>query len=328
MTFVLQHAVYNIPNPVTAEDPAVVLGQSDDFPIEAIASLVEATALLPLQADEAGQAQALAYVPHPDIEHEMMLALAETVNGASRVHLVLLPPDVVTELNGDVTLLQVLATMPASNNTVTNAPLEPLTVHDTPPAYDRRSRLQNLYDILPGNDMQTAFALLGAVLHPQPLLIAHFAPNLEARMALIEGLLALLPTATRHTVTFNTHATTFSETVDFQFDAPSPDLAPTSTSAGDSATPQETTAWSLDWAKLKLDGSLLTSHAYVAYLNSMWGASEQDLDILTTLLEDTEPYATALLAASTREGGLTHIANRSRADNALKSGNGVTTHEF
>lgn len=325
MTFVLQHAVYNIPNADTTDDPAVVLGQSDDFPLEAIASLVGATALLPLAPKEASQTQALAYVPHPDIEQEMILALAETVDDASRIHVVLLPPEVVTALNGDVVLLQVLATMPACSDSVTNAPLEPLTVGDTPPTYDRHARLQGLYDILPANDMQTAFALLGAVLHPHPLLIANFAPELEARMALIEGMLALLPTAARHTITFNTHATAFSETVDFQFDAPSPDPAPTSPPTAETPTPQDNTAWPLDWSKLKLDGSLLTNHAYVAYLNSMWGASEQDLDTLTTVLDDTEPYATALLDASTREIGLTHIANRSRADNALKSGDAIAT---
>lgn len=312
VTPVLQHAVYNIPAPdAKTDDPAVILAQSDDFPVESIADLVKAVALQPLKVDveQSKDSQALAFVPRPQTD-ENILALAQSIETDTRIHLVLMPAEVVKDYGHNIALLTELATLPPVADNVTNAPLDPLTIPDEAPAYDWRSKLQALHDMLPSHNMQTAFALLATILHPNPLLIANFAPEFNPRMSLVEGLLALLPTAVRHTVTYNTHAVAFVANIDLQFDAPVPVEAP---------------VWAVDWNKLKLDGSLLTSHAYVAYLNSMWSASERDLDKLADLLASTENYAEALLAEGTRESGLTHIANRSQADNAIETGDAITT---
>lgn len=312
MNTALQHAVYSVPYMEAAEsdDNAVVWGRTVDFPINTLSALHEAISLAPFEAEDASHTQALALVPHPTEADTFVLALAEKEDEQAHLHYILLSLEARDALKGDLSRIRKLAQVPIRAGTVTDAPLDPLTVPDPDPVIDRKANLQALRDLLPDGDMQTAFALLGALLHPDPLHISNYEATLEARLQLIQGLLCLLPVSARSRILFNTHTLTAQPNVQIQFDG---------------EVPEGVSVYPIDWEHLQLSGTLLTANAYVAYLNNVW---DEDIDAFVALLDAMASYAPILMAQEPSTEGLAAIARRNQGDRAVQSGIEISTQDL
>ena len=116
---------------------------------------------------------------------------------------VILPQDVLRSLSGNLRALLALAQRTFPTYEVTGQPLQPLIIQpaDTPPTDLQEQAMLNLMTIM-RDRLDAIESLLSAVIQGIPVIVRGAPPELPKRIALIEGVLSLLPPPTRYGVTF------------------------------------------------------------------------------------------------------------------------------
>ncbi len=126
---------------------------------------------------------------------------ADSNSHAPTYEMILLPRKVLQQAAGNLDPLLALVREPLSN-----APFQPQTLPSVRPwtLNERSAYFQGLLAAC-GGQMTTALALLGAAIDERGLLIRGFDADSQARVRLVQGIMALLPVAARPDITFATN---------------------------------------------------------------------------------------------------------------------------
>ena len=144
--------------------------------------------------------------------------------------------------------------------------------------------------------MTHALELLGASLHERGVLIQDFPEDTDARLALIKGLLALLPARVRPDLTFTTnrHEQTLTQArVGF---------APSAIVTG---------RWVANWATGTFPGDDLPAIPYVERLTALWTG---DIPAFLSAIDQMDTLAASALTNRNLQNRLTVIAERHALD--------------
>lgn len=161
-------------------------------------------------------------------------------------------------------------------------------------------RLACLRALLQQCDRAAVLSLLGAAISEQGLLIRGFGGNCRARVALVQGMMALLPAAARPELTFSTHVL-----------RPRPDGARVLFSEG-----EEALRWVADFATRTFPQ--VPASPYVELLlDRMWGDDEATF---LRNLDEIDPIADALLAGVDLKEGLRLVAEQVDLNQQVLSG--------
>lgn len=169
---------------------------------------------------------------------------------------------------------------------------------------DRRASLDQLIENDSAN-MPQAFALLGAALHERGLMIYGYPGDAEARVGLVQGLMALLPAQTRPDMTFSTNrhesTPTHARVV----------FAERSVTSG---------RWTADWETRSFPPPEAQLSPYVHHLQALWNG---DVSALLEQIDNMETIGTQIASNKTFQATLAAIAERHALDSRIKAGEEV-----
>ncbi len=199
MTFTLERMIYG--NTDTSGE-MTILGISDHLTPQDLALWRGITSLKPLDAPTFQESRSFGLFAGP--EDRFVFACAYNHAEKPYYEYVLLPRTLLTALAGNFAPLLALFDQPADDESraARIAPLKLTKVEAWQPA-KRRAAVDALLTQVGG--IPQALKLLGAALHERGLLIQDYAPDTNARLALVKGLIALLPARVRPDLTFSTN---------------------------------------------------------------------------------------------------------------------------
>lgn len=219
---------------------------------------------------------------------------------------VLVGREVLAALAGNLQPLVALFRDPLPPDYPFISPIEPVEIPDptlwTP--QERRTCIDALIDNDPAQ-MPRAFALLGVSLHERGLLIYGFPGDAEARVRLIQGLMALLPAQVRPDLTFSTnrheHTSTHARVV----------FAERSVTSG---------RWAADWEAQIFPPAEAQSSPYVQHLQALWNGEVSEL---LQQIDHMEAIATNITVDKNLQATLASIAERHTLDSRVMAGEDV-----
>jgi hypothetical protein len=218
---------------------------------------------------------------------------------------VLLPRVVLETLAGNLQPLVALFRDPIARDQTISSQVESLELPN-PTAWTAEDRRASLDDLLNHDPalMPRALALLGAALHERGLLIYGFPGDAEARVRLVQGLMALLPAHVRPDLTFSTNR-----------------HEQTSTHARVVFAERTVTSgrWVADWEAQTYPPAEAQTSPYIQHLQSLWTG---DIDSLLEQIE-TMNAITAPLNERNLQNTLSVIAERHALDARVKAGENV-----
>ncbi len=176
-------------------------------------------------------------------------------------------------------------------------PLLPLSLEE------RIARFQVLLSDYAQGKFSVVLSLLGAALDERRLLLRAFTGDWRSRVALVQGLMALLPAAARPEITFSTHTL---------------DPNPAHTRVIFSDTDGETVRHVADWSTNSFPENL--EFPYMAMLAKLWRGRETDF---IQALAEIEPLADALLPGTDLKEGLSKVAEQVELNNRVLAGEEV-----
>lgn len=179
---------------------------------------------------------------------------------------------------------------------------------DTPPLLplsleERAARFQALLNDYAQGEFSLVLSLLGAALDERRLLLRGFTGDWRARVALVQGLLALLPAIARPEITFSSHTSD-----------PNPDHTRVIFCDNEG----ETTRHVADWSTYSFPED--SEMPYVALLAKLWQGHETDF---IQALTEIEPLADALLPGTDLKEGLSKVAEQVELNNRVLAGEEV-----
>lgn len=137
----------------------------------------------------------------------LLVQSQSTGAGQSVLHFVVMPPEVLRAIGGNLHTLSVVLEpqMPVFAEFSDTLPL--LELPDSGPSTSD-TQIDNILDLMTftKNKMQTMERVLGAIVQGVQLVITNAPADVSQRIKFVEGLLALLPSSARHGVTFATHS--------------------------------------------------------------------------------------------------------------------------
>lgn len=220
------------------------------------------------------------------------------------VETVLIPRKLLQQAAGNVDPL--LSLLKETTEDTAFAPGEALSKLDVPVLLpwrfeDRLKLFQQLLHDYAGGEIDAVLALLGAALHERRLLITHFTGETRARVALVQGLMALLPAQARAELTFATY------------------VNGTGISSARVIFSDETSAserWTADIEAGQFpDDAALLQIPYVALLREQWQGDEM---AFIHFLADLEPVAEVLLPGEELLDGLNQLAEQVRLNERVR----------
>jgi hypothetical protein len=161
-----------------------------------------------------------------------------------------------------------------------------------------------LEDDAQGN-LDRVLRLLGAALDDRHLLIVGYDGDADVRMALVQGLMALLPASARSELTFATHITA---------DA----LPQVAIVFADS--PLESARWVTNFQDRQFPDSDLVEYPYLQLLRDLWAG---DPRAFIQTLDTYNPLAEHLLKNGALSDALTRLAQQLRLNNQVRAGEAV-----
>jgi hypothetical protein len=210
-----------------------------------------------VRAEQVVEALQVARVPAPAVPAVGAFALvrgaatpffivqaAQTAGDQAARHVLIVPPDVLRALSGNLKALTsfVQPIMPLFEMTGQRLPPLPVPQAGLPAAAAQETAMLDLMTFT-RDRLNVIERLLAAIVQDAPLLVAGAPTELRPRISFIEGLLALLPPPARYGITFATHATLDQPlTVQIRFVEALPDHAPAE-------------AVLYQWGEAKLDGA-------------------------------------------------------------------------
>lgn len=180
-----------------------LLASSPGIMAEQVAEAVQLAIIPPLSKQPAG---ALALVRSP--KHGFYFVQSQVgAAGQFMTHIVMLPSEIVRALSGNLRALQALteAVMPGFESSSVSLQTLSYTPAD-PPGKPQQTRAMLALMSAIGNRIGTIETLLAAIITNTPVLIYGAPLDVDKRLSLVEGLMALMPAPARLGVTFATHA--------------------------------------------------------------------------------------------------------------------------
>ncbi len=296
------------PDSTESSDELGVLAMSESLTKEDAAIWRRLVTLSPMLPDSGQPIAAAGVFKGP--EQDFILGRAQVLNGQLDRPLrqaILIPHDVFIQLTSSIRPLFDLLSDPGlpalSDNGLTAVPL-PVPVAPPSPL-DERAQLLDRLAQLAGGDQRDLLRLLGAALSDDQLLIRGAPPDFEQRLALMQGLMMLLPTPARRLLTFTTNV------LDFQAARARVVFSDT---AGD------TTRHVANLASGELPADSVLEHPYVAYLVELW---QENATGFVPALAEMDADASRLMAGRSLLDGLTAVAERHHIEDRLRRGEPV-----
>lgn len=298
MTDTLDRIIYS-------EPPAAANGTKPDETLIVSGSLTaddaaqwRALVTLSPYAGVSGRAsQAVGIFPGPG--RNFLLASTYNDSHAQHSEVVFLPRKVLQQAAGNLEPLIALVTDTAQNGTVvTGAKTSPLELPALLPlSFERRVEVVRtlLRDV---GSLDHALRLLAAALSETQLLITGYPSEMRARVALVEGLLALLPALARPELTFATHIA--------NGDAPGVRVA-----FGDSPTKTNRLTANVQAGHFPDESDI----PYLRLLSDLW---QEDMAAFLQALDELEPLANAILPDSSLDDGLNRLAEQARINQRIQ----------
>lgn len=312
MEIVLEQIIFGRPV-INGEADGVpdVLALSAGVQVEDSASFRQQVPLEPLPASSEAASEAIAIV-RASAPGFFLLGRATLQDGRPELPLYqtyVVPAPVLGALGGDLEplLRAIRKPLPAFNGR--HLPIASLKFSATP-RDQRAAALKTLLALLPAaSGVRLALQILGAAFDPRGLRIRGFPAANEQRLALLHGLMHLLPPTARQYLTFSTFAPRVPANV--------PRIV---FSEAEEAAGRRT----LDWPSATLDEDA-PSEGYAAHIRLRSG---DDAEILLATLRDLDIGGFRLEAGQTAAEALAALANRHMRDLALLAGETLNVSEL
>ncbi|NDJ59836.1 MAG: hypothetical protein GYB67_01855 [Chloroflexi bacterium] len=285
MTTTFKRIIYG---PPTANDQTAgnlkVLAQSDqDLTAQDAARWRGLTSVQPMSADTARASRAFGLFA--GTAGAYILACAYLRNGDPNKPLydyILVPRAELDSVAGNLQPLFELFGDPGLNGDSTHlkhiAPPEPPRLAAWTPA-ERRAQFETLLTTYAGGDITRVWRLLSAALHERGLMLYNYPAEAGARLALVEGLMSLLPASTRADLTFSTNRN---------------ERATTQSQIAFTDKHTSTRRWIVDWEAQTFPTEIPPS-PYVERLQALWAgdigallAAINEMDVIAAQIDQAE----------------------------------------
>ena|GEM_PF-344068 len=295
MTYTLERIIYGASD---ASGEMSILAISDHLTPQDASLWRGITSLRPMEGADFKASRAFGIFAGPG--NRFVLACAYNHNGKQLNEYVVLPRELLSELAGNLAPLLALFDAPSQvpPNNARVAPLKLETSTGWTPA-QRLARVEAL--LAAGVDMPQALRLLGAALQERGLMIYDFPDDTDARLAIIQGLMALLPAHARPDLTFSTnrHEKTMTQArVVF---------APNSTVTG---------RWIANWQTRTIPEDESTLSPFIRRLMELWHG---DLPAFVSAIDQMNEIGASIVNRNL-QSALTVIAERHALDAQILSG--------
>jgi hypothetical protein len=255
--------------------------------------------LSPYEGVSGWASQAVGIFPGPG--RNFLLASTYHDTNAQQSEVVLIPRKVLQQAAGNIDPLIALVTDAPQNGTLpAGTKAAPLDMPALLPL-SFESRLDTLRALLRDvGSIEHALRLLGAALSESHLLIDGYPSEIHARVALVQGLMTLLPAQARAELTFATHIS--------NGNAPGVRVA-----FGDSQSKTNRQIANVQAGQLPDESDM----PYVALLRELW---QGDDAAFLQALDELEPLADALLPGSDLSDGLNRLADQAQINQRVQQG--------
>ncbi len=300
MTFTLERMIYGNAD---SSGEMTILGMSDHLTPQDSALWRGITSLKPLDAPTFRESRSFGLFAGP--EDRFVFACAYNHEGKSGYEYILLPRKLLTELAGNFAPLLALYDHPnaAEPHAARIAPIK-LPAAEAWSPQRRRDAIDAL--LAQVTAMPKALKLLGAALHERGLLIYDFPADTNARLAIIMGLIALLPARVRPDLTFSTnrHEKTLTQArVVF---------APSSVITG---------RWVANWSKQSFPDDDVLAIPYIQRLTALW---KGDIPAFLSAIDQMDALAASTIINRNLQNSLTVMAERHALDAQIRAGEDVS----
>ncbi|HVU10738.1 MAG TPA: hypothetical protein VHD90_05645 [Phototrophicaceae bacterium] len=297
MTFTLERIIYGAP---TLTGDLSILGISDHLTPQDAALWRGITSLKPMDAASFKESRAFGIFAGP--ADRFVLACAYVSESKPFYEYVILPRDLLVTLAGNLNPLLTLFDKPVVD---AQARVAPVKLNNTERWSPQQRRAQVDALLAHGIDMPQALRLLGAALHERGLMIHDFPVDTNARVAVIKGLLALLPAHARPDLTFSTNRhekmTTQARIV----------FGPSSVVTG---------RWIANWQTHSFPDDEIMLSPFVRRLLALW---KGDINAFLNAIDQMDSIAATLVSNHNLQSSLTVMAERHALDAQILAGEEV-----
>lgn len=299
MTVTLERIIYGTSD---TSDDIGILAISEHLTPQDAALWRGITSLKPMDEPTFAASRAFGIFSGPS--ERFVWACAYRNAGKAYYEYVVVPREVLVNLAGNLTPLVDLISQPAADPAQGSriAPLRLSAVsHWT--AAQRRAQVDGM--LARGIDIPHALRLLGAALNERGLMIHDFPADTEARLAVIRGLLALLPSLSRPDLTFSTnrHEKTMTQARIV--------FAPASVITG---------RWLVDWGAQTFPDDEVLETPFIRRLLGLW---KGDLGLFLSAIDQMDSIASTLMVNRNLQNSLTAVAERHALDAQIMAGEDV-----
>lgn len=214
-----------------------------------------------------------------------------------------LPRKLLEQMSGRLEPLFILMTEPIPDF---DQPLQSISPVELPPVLpwtreEQLARLKAALETFAENQFDRLLMLLGAAIDSRRLLIRAFPGLMRDRFALVQGLMALLPSAARPDLTFSTHSRSAASDVCVLF----------------SESPGGGRQWIVDWRTRSFPLDVLGRQPYISLLQKLWHG---DVSALVETLVSMDGLADHLMAGLELKDGLDRITEQVELDQRVVNG--------
>lgn len=240
-----------------------LLAYSEGVPSQDISTYQQAIELTPLPIPDERDSQAIAMAQYDN----QTAILARTHYQQGNLDLpvyqyILIPYEVLSGIGARLAPLQNLISSPipvyqAHHVTVPRLTLPPISTGNL---NTRVEQIQTLIEDILDNRFELAMTFLGAMLHERHLIVRNFPQNLSRRVALVQGLRMLLPSAIAMRIGFSTHVTQLTDTAShliFMDDF------------------EDASQWVIDYLHPQVIPAVM-EHSYISLLRDLWNGDVTD----------------------------------------------------
>ena len=306
MTISLDRIVYGSPR-VPEDNTDGLMALSENLSTQDGILWRSLTSLQPMEGDTPAATRAFGLFPGPGERFVFACTYIQDRESRQPIYeFLLLGRELLVTLAGNLQPLVAVFREPALPDNPLTSPIEPAQIPNpiSWTAEERRASLDSLIENDPAQ-MQRALSLLSAALHEQGLLIYGYPPDAEARVRLVQGLMALLPASLRPDLTFSTNRheniATHARVV----------FAERSVTSG---------RWTADWEAQTFPPQEAQT-PYVQHLQTLWTG---DVDTLLEQIDQMDAIANYIPADKSLQTTLTAIAERHALNNRVIAGEEVS----
>lgn len=236
---------------------------------------------------------------------------ADDESEASQSEIILLPRKLLQLAAGNVEpLVELMLEQPVSSSNNGIMPPVEVPVIVPWPEEDRLQRFRDFYHDYAQGDIEQVMRLLAAALDKKRLLICGYEGSTAERVALVQGLMALLPACARPEMTFST-------LID--------EAAPASLVLAFAGEIVDEQRWLANSSEDQFPEIEFGENTYVALLHDLWQGDEQ---AFIQGLTELDAQAELLVKGANFEAGLNNLAAQYRLDQSVRKGDPVPPEDL